>query len=219
LALLYCDGSVDAFYNRVMALSCCDPGITETHQVQLFMARLGQPLRTDVALHKPSTLNEAIMLAQAYEQHATPAPSSQPSSRVVSKPPCSTGTTVPTASVAAPASSSASINQPTVKKFTPVEIAECRIKGLCFKCDEKFLLRHRDSCKCLFCIELLDDEEDGTMHVSVLIGDTSLQELLDSGSTHNFIDTATADRAGISFTSGAGLRMAVANRDHLTRPG
>jgi hypothetical protein len=58
-----------------MALSCRDPGITETHQVQLFLAGLGQLLRMDVALQKPSTLDEAIMLARAYEQRTTPSSS------------------------------------------------------------------------------------------------------------------------------------------------
>jgi hypothetical protein len=139
--------------------------------------------------------------------------------------------------VTVPASSSTAVNQPAVKKFTPAEIADRRIKGLCFKCDEKFVLGHRDSCRHLFCIKLLDDDDDGTdptislaalnniqprtrrtMHVTVLIGDTPLRVLLDSGSTHNYIDIAATDCTGISFTSGAGLRMAVANGDRLTSP-
>jgi hypothetical protein len=145
-------------------------------------------------LQKPSTLDEVIMLAQAYEQHTMPAPSSRSACRAVSQPPWSTGTTTRTASAAVPALSSTSINQSTIKKFTPTEIDDHRIKGLCFKCDEKFVPGHRYSCKCLFCIELLDDEDDGveltislatmtviqpctgrTMHVTVLISDTSLQ--------------------------------------------
>jgi hypothetical protein len=65
-----------------------------------------------------------------------------------------------------------------------------------------------EACKRLFSIELLDDEEDGgptislatltgiqpstcrTMHVSLAIDSTSLRALLDSGSTHNFINTS-----------------------------
>jgi hypothetical protein len=66
-----------------------------------------------------------------------------------------------------------------------------------------------EACKRLFSIELLDDdEEDGeptislatltgiqpstcrTMHVSVAIDSTSLRALLDSSSTHNFINTS-----------------------------
>jgi hypothetical protein len=40
LALLHRDRSIDAFCNRFMALSYRDPGITEMHQVQLFMSGL-----------------------------------------------------------------------------------------------------------------------------------------------------------------------------------
>jgi hypothetical protein len=189
LVLLRRDGSVDAFCNRFMTLSYRDPSIIETHQVQLFMAGLGHSLRTDVTLQKSSTLDEAIMLVRVYEQRATAAPSSRLTSHAVSKPPWSAGTATPTVNAPAPASSSTFVNQPTVKKFTSTEIADRRIKGLCFKCDEKFVPGHCDSYK-----RLLDDEDDDaeptislatltgiqpstghTMHVSVTISSTSLR--------------------------------------------
>jgi hypothetical protein len=90
-------------------------------------------------LQKPSTLDEAIMLAQAYEQRTMPAPSSWSACRAVSQPPWSIGTTTRTSSAAVPTLSSTSVNQPTIKKFTPTEIDDHRIKGLCFKCDENFV--------------------------------------------------------------------------------
>jgi hypothetical protein len=201
------------------------------------MAGLGQPLRTDVVLQKPSTLDEAIMLARAYEQRTTPSVLSHPASRATSKPPWSTGTVVPNATAPATASSSGPINQPTVKKFTQTEIANHRIKGLCFKCDKKFVPKHRDSYKRIFCIELLDEEDDDdeptislsaltgiqpstgrTMHVSVAISSTSLRALLNSGSTHNFINTNAAKHAGVS-SGGVGLRVAVANGDRISSLG
>jgi hypothetical protein len=97
---------------------------------------------------------------------------------------------------------------------------------------------HRDAYKRIFCIELLDEEDDGAeptillaaltgiqpgtghnMHVSVAIGSISLRALLDSGSTHNFIDTNAAERAGIGFLGCVGLRVAVANGDRISNPG
>jgi hypothetical protein len=51
-----------------MALSCRDPVITEAQQVQLFIIGLGKPLHTDVALRCLALLNDAVMLARAYEQ-------------------------------------------------------------------------------------------------------------------------------------------------------
>jgi hypothetical protein len=55
--------SIDDFTKKFMALSCCDTAITEAHQVQLFLAGLGNPLRTDVVLQRPATLDDTIMLA------------------------------------------------------------------------------------------------------------------------------------------------------------
>ncbi|KAG8091773.1 hypothetical protein GUJ93_ZPchr0012g19365 [Zizania palustris] len=54
---------------RFMAMSCRDIAIAEAHQVQLFIASLGKPLRTDVMLQRPTSLDDAVMFAQAFEQH------------------------------------------------------------------------------------------------------------------------------------------------------
>jgi hypothetical protein len=92
-------------------------------------------------------------------------------------------------------------------QFSHVEIAERHALGLCFKCDEKFIPGHREACKRLFTIELLDEDDAGPMisihtltgihsrsakmmQVSVRVGHTTLTTLLGSGSTHNFLDTA-----------------------------
>jgi hypothetical protein len=76
LALLRREGSINYYCTKFMALSCCDPTISEDHQVQLFMMGLGQQLETDVALQKPATLHKAVMYARAYAQrdsmHAVP---------------------------------------------------------------------------------------------------------------------------------------------------
>jgi hypothetical protein len=50
LTLLRHEGLVKSFCNRFMALSCRNLERTEARQIQLFVAGLGQPLRTDVAL-------------------------------------------------------------------------------------------------------------------------------------------------------------------------
>jgi hypothetical protein len=54
-----------------------------------------------------------------------------------------------------------------------------------------------------------------TMQVFV----TVLQSLLDSGSTHNFVDSEAAARAGIVFGTQAGLSVTVANGDHVSSSG
>jgi hypothetical protein len=51
------------------------------------------------------------------------------------------------------------------------------------------------------------------------INNACLLTLLDSGSTHNFIDTEAAARVGIVLSKHGGLRVAIANGDRLTSPG
>jgi hypothetical protein len=119
------------------------------------------------------------------------------------------------------ATSTGSINQlpsghaPTSRKFSPAKITDYHVKGMCFKCDEHFMLDHRDVCTRLFLIELLDDDDTEespmislhaitgiqpwsgrTMQVLVIINDAHLSTLLDSRSTHNFMDSAAAARTG-----------------------
>jgi hypothetical protein len=223
---------MEEFCNRFMSLSCRDHSLTEHQQVQLFTIGLGKPLRTDVALQRPKTLDEEIMLARAYEQRtllpAAPAASaSNSTSRSATK-------SWPTAS-SAPTASTPSSRPTLIKKFSTTEIADRRVKGLCFKCDEKFVSGHRESCKPLFCIDVLNDDEDDddptilihaltriqprtstTMQVLAHVGGATLHILLDSGSMHNFIDTAAAERAGVQLQCSTELRVAVANGDRLS---
>jgi hypothetical protein len=78
IALLRCDGGIDDFAKCFMALSYRDTTITEAHQVQLFLTGQRKPLRIDVALHRPPMLDDAIMLAWAYEQNKTAPPPPAP---------------------------------------------------------------------------------------------------------------------------------------------
>jgi hypothetical protein len=78
LAMLWRDGVIDNYCNRFLALSCRDPTLTEAQQIQLFHVELGPSLRTDVALHHPTTLDNAVKFAHAYEQCDTAQKQSAP---------------------------------------------------------------------------------------------------------------------------------------------
>jgi hypothetical protein len=67
LAMLRRKGSVDDYSARFMALSCHGPSLTEHQQIQLYITGLGNPLRTDVALQQPATLNDVVIFVHAYE--------------------------------------------------------------------------------------------------------------------------------------------------------
>jgi hypothetical protein len=63
--MLQRSGTVDNFSKRFISLSCHDVSLTEAQQIQLFITRLGDPLRTDVTLQQPSSLDDAIIFARA----------------------------------------------------------------------------------------------------------------------------------------------------------
>ena len=52
-----------------------------------------------------------------------------------------------------------------------------------------------------------------TMQLRVRVGKLTLSALLDSGSTHNFINTAAATRVGLQFADSEGAHVVVANGD------
>jgi hypothetical protein len=57
------------------------------------------------------------------------------------------------------------------------------------------------------------------MQLEELVHDVRLIVLLDSGSTHNFIDTTAARRANITLLHHTGIHIVVAIGHHLTSPG
>jgi hypothetical protein len=102
-------------------------------------------------------------------------------------------------------------------KLTPAEIAQHRKENRCFHCNDFYTNSHRDVCKRLLPIEVVHDtdEEEApgdpaeptislhaltgiqprsghTMQLRVSINDIVLLALLDSGSTHNFVNTEAA---------------------------
>lgn len=167
------------------------------------------------------------MFARAYEQcTSTPgaaiSPVSKSASRLVAK-------LSPAASAAA--SSTSSPKPPSSKKLSSSEIVECRLKGLCFHCDEPFSQAHRKECPHLFVIEVMCDdqevvptsEEEPVIFVHALMGihPTTAKMMqvyvevgsyrLMAGSMHNFVNTNAARHAGIQLDSRIGLRVAVAD--------
>jgi hypothetical protein len=117
------------------------------------------------------------------------------------------------------------------KKFSTTKIADRRVQDLCFCCDEKFIPNYREECKRLFIIEVVSDPTDPTILLHALIGmqphasktmqlwvqidDATIMVLLDSSSTHNFLDTAIAEHIGLAPQAATGFCVAVASGDRL----
>ena len=115
-------------------------------------------------------------------------------------------------------------------------MAEKRRKGECYFCTEQFGPDHKCATKGVFLLELDDDatEEEAannlgishhaltgistakTMQLRVRLGDTELLALVDSGSTHTFLDDATVRRLGLHITPRPGLSVKIANGDRIS---
>lgn len=225
IALLRQEGSVDDYCDRFLLLAYRAENLSEGQQIQLFAAGLGQPLRTDVALQRPTSLDDAIMYARAYEKClALPATVDATPTRTVPRSSYrhSISAAAPATSVVA---STASVGTTPAgsKKLSPMEIADRRLKGLCFHCDDKFTQGHRKECKQLFVIEVLCNNYETTPNLldEPLISLSALTGIQPTSAKtmQVYVDSATAPRVGIPLQQRNGLRVAVANGDRLTCSG
>lgn len=204
------------------------PPIPDSEEWDIFTNNLGGPMKTQVEIMKPATLEVAMDLAVSFEHlhnvlAATAGFASRPARQLRAP-----ATLVPTT-----ADPSSVTPAHVLKKLTAAEMDDRGAKGLCFNCDEKFVRGHR--CKRLFYIQSTDDDfadcdddiqisllavtsvhTSDTMQVPVRIGDRKLVAMIDSGSTHNFINEDIAATVGANFSSGRHLRVMVTNGDHVT---
>lgn len=170
LTTLWRTGTVDDYINSFLALACRDAKLSENQQVQLFTAGLVNPLKTDVALCRPSSLDDTIMLARAYEQRVQlgttdPVPARSGRTPRPSLPALPAPVSAASAASTAPdaASSASTSKQPLVsalprKRLSPAEMAQRRSEGLCYNCDEKYVAGHR--CKKSFVVEVISFPEE-----------------------------------------------------------
>jgi hypothetical protein len=122
-----------------------------------------------------------------------------------------------------------------VRHLPSAEIRDRRAKGLCFRCDEKWGPSHRCRSKVLLLLgtdedtaesdseELQPEDVAGdisslhalssrllnrSLRVSGMYGEQCFQILIDSGSTHNFINPVLVEKLGLSLTPCTRFRVA-----------
>lgn len=143
---------------------------------------------------------------------------------------------------AAPAPPGSKTPNSKFRRLTTDEMAERRLKGLCFNCPENFSRDHASKCsmKGIYLLELTDEdgstdssEEEveislhaltgirmsNTMQLPVAVNGEQMHALVDSGSTHTFIAAKTARRLGLTPANGNTIRVAVANGDKVASSG
>ena len=165
---------------------CAD--VTEPQQIAIFTAGLGDPLGVDVELQRPSSLEDAMGLARAFERRLTitdaapsaatrgsnlPAPSRSTSSTTspqhfANSPPATTPNSTPQqGSRPRPAPGA------RFSRSTPEEMAKRREEGLCFNCPAKFTREHLKECtmRGIYLLEVegeteLDDSDSDNVQIS-----------------------------------------------------
>ncbi|XP_066341688.1 uncharacterized protein [Miscanthus floridulus] len=229
-------GTVAEYQDRFQALLPRVGRLDEEQRVQLFTAGLQPLLSFDVEVHNLQSLAGAMSLAcklELREQYTAPPPHVAPQALLPAP--------APRLALPAPlvntstAPATVTVEGRPVKHLTQAEQEERRLLGLCYNCDQKFGWWHNRVCKRLFLMEgVVEDDEDieegatemsphfslhaiagvhfsDTMQIQVALGNTSLIALLDSGSTHNFISKAAAQRRGLPLQHRPHLTATVSN--------
>jgi hypothetical protein len=233
LKALYRTSTVEDYQWQFSMLLCRCEDLTFKQQVNFFTAGLREPLRIDVELMNPADLQTAMSLARAYERCAAGMATggqTRGTSRALS--------TV-TKTNPAPQQQQTAMNRPWFKRRTTEELAAKQACGECYHCPEKYTADHKCASKGVFLLELDDNMEeeeavsdlgislhaltgidDGTtMKLHVSINGTTLVPLLDSGSTHTFVQEEVAARIDLRVEPCPGLSVKVANGDQITSSG
>ena len=143
LSRLTWSGSVADYQDQfLLLLSRCE-NVTEPQQIDLFTAGLLNPLQVDVEMQRPTTLEDAMSLARAFERRlkvedgaATTVASSPvrppPSTRLPAR--SSPRTPPPGSAPSASSSTPPAPHKPApgtrFSRLTPAEMAECRVQVL-----------------------------------------------------------------------------------------
>lgn len=208
--------------------------LSTEHQIGCFTSGLKDTIRAEVQASKPSSLTAAIGLARLFE--ARNQATKRPLSLDIKKPANSRSTTGENRSTL-----------PT-KRLSPAEMKERRDRGLCYNCNDKFSPGHRckrlfviegvwpngeDEPEEPQDHQDVQDEEipeislhaiagtqaPQTMRVHGWIVRQPIQILVDSGSTHNFLNSQVARKAGVTPSEGGCFEVAVANGEKLRSSG
>jgi hypothetical protein len=157
-------GSIEDYQDQFLILLARCEGLREEHQIHLFTAGLPEPLKTDVELQQPPTLEDAMNLSHAFAWRQNVA-----SSVVVSKArPSYQRTWATDSNSSTPATThvqqTATTSAPNkdlppgsrFRRLTQAEMTDRPAQGLCFNCLEKFSREHAKTCtmKGIYLLEL-----------------------------------------------------------------
>uniref|UniRef100_A0A2N9H8H7 RNA-directed DNA polymerase n=1 Tax=Fagus sylvatica TaxID=28930 RepID=A0A2N9H8H7_FAGSY len=201
-----------------------------------YIGGLKEDIRAEVKLFRPTTLLHATGLARLQEDrlYRLRRPPTKPPLLALppTRPSPNTINRVPTGT--------------NFKKLSWGEMQARREKGLCYNCDEKFAPGHRCKTQQIYMLEVVGEHESesdetaeeeanettlqpeislhaltgadtpDTMRVSGWVHGKKLHILIDSGSTHNFINSKIAKKLGCRTISAPTFHVEVANGERLS---
>ncbi|OMO61303.1 Retrotransposon gag protein [Corchorus olitorius] len=216
--------SVDDYQRKFEQLSARAGSLTVDQEIEIFLSGLQEYIAVEVELHQPRDLATPMSLAWLYERRSNSSSNKFASSQMK-------------------CTESVLSRSPFVKRLSPSEIADRRSKGLCFNCDERFQPGHR--CKKLFWLEVMEDnDKEGqveehlnleaaeisihaitgtqssqTMEINGTLDGNLLLILIDSGSTHSFLDSELVRRLNLQIEQREEMRVMVANGERVSCEG
>jgi len=209
----------------------------EDYLVCVYLAGLRLDTQMHVKMFQPRIVRDCLRLGRLYEKAH---PKKTFSTNWQSKAGVTTGVSKTSRDVDQKGENygnKVSFKPQNTKKLTQQEMSDRRAKGLCYFCDEKFTPEHYLVHKKtqLFSIDVDDEYKDAeevlyneeepqisvnavsgvagyrTMRVRGTYGKKPVFILIDSGSTHNFIDSAVAAKLGCAIEYAGLTRVSVAD--------
>nr|XP_009802879.1 PREDICTED: uncharacterized protein LOC104248335 [Nicotiana sylvestris] len=211
-------GSVDEFLSRFEDLKAQmiirNPALNEDHFLSSFVGALKEEIRFSVKLFKPRTLSFAIQQARMQEKAIEAAQKKQ---KQLYKSSANSGSSGVTRNV------TTTNFKPTAFRLSPEVYEYMKNNYLCFRCGEKYGPRHQCKTKQLQCIvgesepvsSELASEHEIVIEVSGIIKNRKLSVLVDSGSTHSFIDEQTVKETGYHPVYSTPIRVTVADVNYI----
>ena len=242
LANLKQSGSVQEYYKLFIRLAHLVDE-TEKNLINLFLAELREDLRVKVKITMSVTMVSTYRSACAQEIITVAKKNLEKGSSVKFNHTVA-GQGIPSEKFFPNKDPSTCLKGP-VKRLTLDQVEDYRKRGLCFKYDEKFTPGHRRSVERLMMIEIdyskEEDEEiifeskgnqdkqeaeisihamegNCSSHTITLMGHINSKPvsiLLDTGSTHNFIDPKLVQRAGLVLSHEPSFKVTIAGDDQL----
>jgi hypothetical protein len=152
--------SFEKLANRVM-------GLPADAMLNCFISGLHADIKNELAIQRPYTISQAIGLAKLVEakirdtkpKFSRPFPSTTNNLPQPNKPNSFTQNLPKVPPQTAPQKLSSSTNPPLpIRRLTPAQMQERRALGLCYNCDEKFVVGHRCATG-RYLLLILDPEE------------------------------------------------------------